>query len=64
MVSSLETGNHGVQAANPTTVGGTFREAFFSFQIKASVCKHLIVIIVIRQWESVGSLFGVYGSPF
>ena len=64
VVSSLETGDHGAQAANPTNVGGTFREAIFNFKIKTSVCKYLIVIMVIRQWESVGSLFGVYGSLF
>ena len=62
--SSLETGNLSVMAANPTTVGRTFREVIFQLSNQDESCKHLIVIMVIRQWESVGSLFGVYGSLF
>ncbi len=64
LVSSLETGDHGAQVANPTNFGGTFREAIFNFKIKTSVCKYLIVIMVVRQWESVGSLFGFTGVYF
>jgi hypothetical protein len=62
--SGYEVGDRGAKAANPTTVGRTFREVIFNFQIEMSVCKLLIVIMVTRQWESVGSLFGVYGSLF
>ena len=61
--SGYEAENRGAKAANPTPVGWTFREVISNFQIKTSACKQLIVM-VIRLWESVGSLFGVYGSLF